>query len=100
MSESLKSIEICAGAGGQALGLERAGFEHLALVENDQACCNTLRARPRWRKQVREISVKEWKATQYTGVDLFAGGVPCPPFSRAGQRLGPADERDLFPTAL
>lgn len=97
----LTSLEICAGAGGQALGLERAGFDHLALVENDPWCCETLRARPRWRALVREITVKEWKATAFAGsVDLFAGGVPCPPFSRAGQRLGSQDERDLFPTAL
>lgn len=101
LPRELTSVEICAGAGGQAYGLERAGFRHLALVENDAWCCATLRARPRWRPAVREISVKEWKATTFRGsVDLFAGGVPCPPFSRAGQRLGADDERDLFPTAI
>lgn len=97
----LTSVEICAGAGGQAYGLELAGFEHLALVENDPWCCETLRARKPWRNRVRELSVKEWKASALKGkVDLFAGGVPCPPFSRAGQRLGADDERDLFPTAI
>src|SRR6478736_5074141 len=97
----LSSIEICAGAGGQAYGLELAGFEHLALVENDHWCCETLRARRRWRDTVREVSVKEWRATGLAGaVDLFAGGVPCPPFSRAGQRLGARDDRDLFPVAI
>lgn len=97
----LTSVEICAGAGGQAHGLENAGFKHLALVENDRWCCETLRARRLWRDQVRELSVKEWKATTFKGrVDLFAGGVPCPPFSRAGRRLGADDERDLFPTAI
>ena len=45
----LKSIEICAGAGGQALGLEKAGFEHVALVEIEKPACETLRAnRPEW----------------------------------------------------
>jgi DNA (cytosine-5)-methyltransferase 1 len=98
---TLTSVEICAGAGGQAHGLELAGFSHLALVENDAWCCDTLRARRPWKDKVRELSVKEWKATPFAGrVDLFAGGVPCPPFSRAGQRLGAADERDLFPTAI
>jgi DNA (cytosine-5)-methyltransferase 1 len=99
--EPLTSLEICAGAGGQAFGLEQAGFEHLALVENDEWCCRTLRSRRRWKSAVREIDLFEWTAARYRGkVDLFAGGVPCPPFSRAGRRLGPADERDLFPRAV
>ena len=98
---SYTSVEICAGAGGQALGLERAGFEHLALVENDAWCAQTLRARRVWRDAVREIDLREWTAAKFRGtVDLFAGGVPCPPFSRAGRQLGASDERDLFPTAI
>ncbi len=97
----LTSIEICAGAGGQALGLERAGFRHVALVENDPACCETLRSVRRWRSAVLPISVKHFYAAEFAGeVDLFAGGVPCPPFSRAGLRLGADDGRDLFPTAI
>lgn len=97
----LTSIEICAGAGGQALGLENAGFEHLALVENDEACVATLRSIKRWRPNVLPISVKHFYAKEFEGeVGLFAGGVPCPPFSRAGRQLGADDERDLFPTAV
>jgi len=94
------SIEICAGAGGQALGLEQAGFGHIALVEIDSAACDTLRAnRPLW--NVIECDVKSFSAKKYDGiVDLFAGGVPCPPFSVAGNQLGASDERDLFPEAL
>lgn len=100
-SDSLTSIEICAGAGGQAYGLELAGFKHLALVENDKWCCKTLEARARWRDAVRKIDLHEWRATPFRGqVDLFAGGVPCPPFSRAGRKLGADDERDLFPRAI
>lgn len=97
----LTSIEICAGAGGSALGLERAGFTHVALVENDEACIETLRSVPRWRKHVLGISVKHFYARDFEGqADLFSGGVPCPPFSRAGKQLGADDERDLFPSAI
>lgn len=98
----LTSIEICAGAGGQALGLEQAGFRHLALVENDEACVETLRSVKRWRNQVEAVSVKRYYVKEdFEGkVDLLAGGVPCPPFSRAGRQLGADDDRDLFPTAI
>lgn len=96
---ALSCIEICAGAGGQALGLEMAGFEALAHVEFDAHACNTLRLnRPEW--NVIEGDVREFSAKKYKGVDLFAGGVPCPPFSKAGKQLGGSDERDLFPEAL
>ncbi len=95
----LTCVEICAGAGGQALGLEMAGFEPEALVEIEKACCNTLRVnRPEW--NVVEGDVKEFSGSPYYGVDLLAGGVPCPPFSKAGKQLGKNDERDLFPEAL
>lgn len=94
------SIEICAGGGGQAFGLEQAGFHHVALVENDKHACSTLRHnRPQW--NVLEMDVREFSAVPFWGkVDLLAGGVPCPPFSRAGQQLGRDDERDLFPEML
>lgn len=95
----LASIEICAGAGGQALGLEQAGFEHLALVEIDPHACQTLRAnRPHW--NVMEMDLREFSAVKFRGVDLLAGGVPCPPFSKAGKQLGSYDERDLFPEVI
>lgn len=95
----MQSIEICAGAGGQALGLERAGFDHAALVEYDAPACASLRLnRPHW--NVVEGDVREYSAKNMRGIDLFAGGVPCPPFSHAGKQLGADDERDLFPEAL
>ena len=96
----LTSIEICAGAGGQALGLEQAGFEHLAVVELDRHACATLRRnRPYW--NTLQGDLRDWRVIRYREkVDLFAGGVPCPPFSKAGKQLGGDDERDLFPTAL
>lgn len=95
----LTSIEICAGAGGQALGLEAAGFDHLALVEIEPAACATLKLnRPEW--EVHERDLKNFRAHDYQGVDLLAGGVPCPPFSHAGRQLGDLDERNLFPEAI
>lgn len=95
----LTSIELCAGAGGQALGLEMAGFEHLCLVEIDHHACETLRAnRKQWK--VLEQDLKTFDATEFKGVDLVAGGVPCPPFSAAGKQLGAEDERNLFDEAI
>jgi DNA (cytosine-5)-methyltransferase 1 len=95
----LESIEICAGAGGQALGLDLAGFNHKCLVEIDPFACATLRAnRPGW--NVIEGDLRSFSAVDFRGVDLLAGGVPCPPFSKAGKQLGNSDERDLFPEAL
>lgn len=99
MPDSLTSLEICAGGGGQALGLEMAGFDHAALVEVDAHACATLRFnRPHWK--VLHQDIRDFHAGQYRGVDLLAGGVPCPPFSKAGLQLGSDDERDLFPEAL
>lgn len=95
----LTSVEICTGAGGQALGLEQAGFDHRAVVEIDRHACDTLRAnRPEW--NVIEQDLLTWDPSGYEGVDLLAGGVPCPPFSKAGRQLGADDERDLFPRAI
>jgi DNA (cytosine-5)-methyltransferase 1 len=95
----MTAVEICAGAGGQALGLERAGFHHAALVEVDADCCNTLRNnRKEW--NVIEEDLRRFDGRPYKGVDLLAGGLPCPPFSVAGKQLGEADERNLFPEGI
>lgn len=96
----MTSIEICAGAGGQAIGLEQAGFDHVELVEIEPIACNTISInRPNW--LVSNMDVKDFNAQKYKNeIDLFAGGVPCPPFSIAGKQLGNLDERDLFPEAL
>lgn len=96
---TLSALEICAGGGGQALGLEAAGYDCSAVLEIDSHACQTLRDnRPGWK--VLETDLKEFDATSFKGIDLFAGGVPCPPFSVAGKQLGADDERDLFPTAI
>ena len=96
----MNCIEICAGAGGQALGLEEAGFKHIALVEYENDYCKTLKQnRPDW--NVICADVKDFSGLKYAdSIDLLAGGVPCPPFSVAGKQLGKSDERDLFPEAL
>jgi len=105
MSKRLKSIEICAGAGGQALGLELAGFDHVVVVEIDTHACQTLRMnRPHWNILEFDITTayaqEFFSQEKFRNMDLFAGGVPCPPFSMAGKQLGAGDERDLFPAAL
>ena len=104
----MKAIEMCAGAGGQAIGLHEAGFSHAALIEIDHHACETLRLNNQkhdlgW-SNIIEGDLKHFaenEAESYQDqVDLLAGGVPCPPFSKAGMQLGCDDERDLFPTAL
>lgn len=92
-------LEICAGAGGQSFGLEAAGFAHELAVEIDHDAADTLRQnRPNW--QVKTEDVRDIDGLKYSGIDLLAGGVPCPPFSMAGKQLGADDERDLFPEAI
>ncbi len=95
----LTSLEMCAGAGGQALGLEQAGFGHEGLIEIDRHACATLRLnRPTW--NVFEADLETFDGRPFKGIDLLAGGLPCPPFSVAGKQLGKSDERNLFPAAL
>lgn len=110
----LTSIEICAGAGGQAVGLHAAGFKHRALVEIDKHAVETLRLNVRrrdgweWEREncrILSMDVKDFKPRDDLDLEpgdlaLLAGGVPCPPFSIAGKQLGEDDERDLFPTML
>ena len=93
------TLELCAGGGGQALGLEQAGIEHVALVELNKTACKTLRLnRPAW--NVIEQDLKTFDAAHFKGVDIISGGLPCPPFSVAGKQLGDNDERNLFPAMI
>lgn len=103
MRESSRGVvEICAGAGGQSLGLEKAGFDHVAAVEIDKDACETLRTnRPWWHVIEGDVTDRDiFQPEQYRGADLLAGGVPCPPFSIAGKQRGAEDERDLFAFAV
>jgi DNA (cytosine-5)-methyltransferase 1 len=93
-------LELCAGAGGQSLGLEAAGFDHIGLVENDVHACQTLRLnRPEWNVLEHDL-FENIDPHPFKGVDLVAGGLPCPPFSVAGKQLGQGDERNLFDVGI
>lgn len=100
MPATLSTLELCAGAGGEALGLEQAGIEHAGLIEIDKHACDTLRLnRPKWNVLEQDL-FKFTDASAFKGVDLVSGGLPCPPFSKAGKQLGHLDERNLFPVAI
>lgn len=86
-------LELFAGAGGLALGLEKAGLSCVALNEIDKWACETLRNnRPKW--DVLEGDIKDYKFDKYKGkVDIVTGGFPCQAFSYAGKKLGLEDAR-------
>ena len=82
------------------MGLEQAGIEHAGLIEWDKHACATLRLnRPQWNVLEQDLfAFKDAKA--FKGVEIVSGGLPCPPFSKAGKQLGHLDERNLFPVAI
>ena len=95
-----RSIELFAGAGGLALGIEKAGFETIGLVEIDKDAAGTLRLnRPHWNVINQDIAeLTKLDLTDYFGIkkgalDLLSGGAPCQSFSYAGKRLGLEDAR-------
>ena len=92
-SRPYKSIELFAGCGGLALGLEKAGFKHVLLNEIDKDACRTLKKnRPAWnvlQQDVTKLSFSRFR----NKVDLITGGFPCQSFSYAGNKLGFEDTR-------
>lgn len=86
-------IELFAGAGGLAIGLEKAGFKNVLISDRDKDCCATLKTnRPNWtvvQEDIRNIDFSMYKGQ----VDLLTGGFPCQPFSYAGKKLGFEDAR-------
>lgn len=107
MKERLTSIELFTGAGGLALGLEKSGWKHVALVEKNEHACSTIHLNEAmghplskdWRlysDDVRNIRYSELA----TSVNMVAGGPPCQPFSLGGKHRAHQDNRDMFPEAV
>ena len=92
-NDSYSVLELFAGAGGLALGLEKAGLKCVALNEIDKWACETLRQnRPNW--NVLEGDIKNYDFSKYKDkVDIVTGGFPCQAFSYAGKKLGLNDTR-------
>jgi DNA (cytosine-5)-methyltransferase 1 len=92
-NDEYKVLELFAGAGGLAVGMEKAGLKCVALNEIDKHACETLRRnRPNW--NVLEGDIKNFNFSDYHNqVDVVTGGFPCQAFSYAGKRLGFEDAR-------
>ncbi|MFQ6160896.1 MULTISPECIES: DNA cytosine methyltransferase [Sinorhizobium] len=93
----LRFVELCAGAGGMALGQEAAGFQPVALVEIDRNTAATLRVnRPEWNVIEEDLRSVDFKPYRQQRIDLLVGGLPCQPYSEDGKGLGKDDPRDLL----
>ncbi len=103
----MRSIELFAGAGGLGMGVSRAGFTPLQVVEWDRYCCDTIRENqrrniqlvaqwPLFEGDVRSVSFKKHEGK----VELVTGGPPCQPFSLGGKHRGHDDARDMWSEAV
>lgn len=103
----LKSIEIFAGAGGLALGLGMAGFEHEVIIEWDKWACDTINENiengyplvKNWKVYNGDVRTFNYRIVP-RGIDLVSGGPPCQPFSLGGKHKAHLDKRDMFPSAV
>jgi len=104
--KQLESIELFSGAGGLALGLHAAGFQHRGLYEWNASAVETLRYNQKMGHEslegceISRADVRDVDFRKYCGVDLVAGGPPCQPFSMGGKAAGMNDVRDMFPQAI
>lgn len=106
LDNSPTSLELFSGCGGLALGVARAGFNHLLLVERNAEAAATVASNAvrgvehvaKWPYKMLDVREVDW--THYRGVDVVAGGPPCQPFGIGGKALGPDDERDMWPEAV
>lgn len=96
----MKCIELFAGAGGLALGIEKAGFDSIGLIEFNKPAADTLKKnRPEWNVICDDIAniscldLEEYFSIKKGELDLLSGGAPCQAFSYAGKRLGLEDTR-------
>jgi DNA (cytosine-5)-methyltransferase 1 len=102
----MNAVELFAGAGGLGMGISRAGFEPVAVVEWDKWACDTIRENAFARGALAKWPLTEGDVTQFDfkkireSVALVSGGPPCQPFSLGGKHNGPLDKRDMFPQAV
>lgn len=103
----MTSVELFTGAGGLALGIEKAGFHHHTVIERDKDCCETIRQNQRndypllegWRLYPGDVRAFDYSEIE-GHVHLLAGGPPCQPFSIGGKHKAHEDRRDMFPQVV
>lgn len=103
----MSSIELFAGAGGLAMGMARAGFQHSAVIEWDKDACQTIRENHSHYESHGEDFIlfdddaRKFDFTPFAGrLEVISGGPPCQPFSLGGKHRGNLDDRDMFPVAV
>ena len=103
----MRSVELFAGAGGLAIGMENAGFKHAAVIEWDHCACDTFRKNQKLRSHfledcpIHEIDARQFDfSTLKSEISVVSGGPPCQPFSMGGKHQAQHDHRNMFPEAI
>ncbi|MFN2309945.1 MAG: DNA cytosine methyltransferase [Gammaproteobacteria bacterium] len=103
----MRSVELFAGAGGLAIGMANAGFQHAAVVEWDHDACETFRENQRHHAHavegwpVHEVDARNFNfGSLDQDIAVVSGGPPCQPFSMGGKHQGQRDDRNMFPEAI